>query len=116
MNFLVKQNDKALREALRQQSEQHMRLPSNFAYTTMRRIERERQTEEKREKLAAVITIASCCLLGVGTMAYFYGEALLGGLSSMLQQHEGFDVLPGLTFCCLFFALFNTYLRKKFAS
>ena len=71
MNFLVKQNDKALREALRQQSEQHMRLPSNFAYTTMRRIERERQTEEKREKLAAVITIAACCLLGVGTMAYF---------------------------------------------
>ena len=44
-------------------------------------------------------------------MAYFYGEALLGGLSSMLQQHEGFDVLPGLTFCCLFFALFNTYLE-----
>lgn len=50
MNFLVKQNDKALREALRQQSEQHMRLPSNFTYATMRRIERERQTEEKREK------------------------------------------------------------------
>ena len=70
MNFLVKQNDKALREALRQQSGQHMRLPSNFAYTTMRRIERERQTEEKREKLAAVITIAACCLLGVGTVVH----------------------------------------------
>ena len=116
MESFVKPNDKALREALRRQSEQHMRLPSNFAYTTMRRIERERQAQEKHEKLAAVITIAACCLLGVGTMAYFYGEVLLDSLSSMLQQHEGFDVLPGLTFCCLFFALLNAYLRKRFAS
>ena len=42
------------------------------------------------------------------------GETILGGLSSMIQQREGIAILPGMTFCCLFLAILNAYLRKKF--
>lgn len=108
-------NDKALREVLHQQSEQQMHLPSNFAYNTMRRIEREQQAQEKRERLYAIITIVACCMLGICTMAYFYGETIIGSLSSMVQQNEGLGTLPGMTFCLLFFALLNAYLRRRFA-
>ena len=64
--------DGALREALRQQSEQRpMRLPSNFAYNTMRRIEKEQQAREWQKGVAATITIVACCLLGAGVMVFF---------------------------------------------
>ena len=108
-------NDKALREVLHQQSEQQMHLPSNFAYNTMRRIEREQLAQEKRERIYAIITIVTCCVLGIGTMAYFYGETIISSLSSMIQQNEGLGMLPGMTFCLLFFALLNSWLRKRFA-
>lgn len=107
--------DRALHEALRQQSEQKtMHLPSNFAYNTMRRIEREQQAREWRERLAAVITIAACCLLGVGAMIFYYGEALLVSFKSMIQQQEGISLLPGVAFCFLFLATLNFLLRRHF--
>lgn len=107
--------DRALHEALRQQSEQKtMHLPSNFAYNTMRRIEREQQAREWRERLAAVITIAACCLLGVGAMIFYYGEALLISFRSMIQQKEGISLLPGVAFCFLFLATLNFLLRRHF--
>ena len=108
--------DKALRKALSQQSKQmSTRLPSNFAYNTLRRIERERQVSERREQVAATITIAACCILGVGSMIFFYGDALLKGLASMAQQQEAFSMIPGIIFCCLFFAVFNLFLRRRFS-
>ena len=107
--------DRALHEALRQQSDQKtMHLPSNFAYNTMRRIEKEQQAREWREKVVATITIAACCLLGIGAMAFFYGEALLRGFRTMLQQQEGISLLPGITFCFLFLATLNFFLRRHF--
>ena len=107
--------DKALREALSKQMEQtSLRLPSNFAYNTMRRIERERKISERREQVAAVIIIAVCCLLGVGTIIYFYADALLNAVTSLAQQREAFSILPGMLFCCLFLAAFNIFLRRRF--
>ena len=108
--------DRALHEALRQQSEQKkMHLPSNFAYNTMRRIEREQQAREWRERLAAVITIAACCLLGVGAMIFYYGETLLSSFKSVIQQQEGISLLPGTAFCFLFLATLNFFLRRHYA-
>ena len=107
--------DGALREALRQQSEQRpMHLPSNFAYNTMRRIEKERQAREWQEGVAATITIVACCLLGAGVMVFFYGEALLRGFISMLQHQEGISLLPGMAFCFLFLAILNYFLRRHY--
>ena len=109
-------NDKALYEALRQQSVQTSRqLPSNFAFNTLRRIERERQVRERHEKIVAVITVAACSLFGFGAITYYYGDTLLHGLASMTQHSESYGILPGLAFCCLFLAVFNSFLRRKFA-
>ena len=108
--------DSALHKALRQQSEQRTtHLPSNFAYNTMQRIEKEQQARELRESVVATITIAACCLLGIGAMAFFYGEALLRGFRSMLQQQEGISLLPGMVFCFLFLATLNFFLHRHFA-
>lgn len=107
--------DKALREALSKQMEQNsLRLPSNFAYNTMRRIEREHKISERRKQLAAVITVIVCCLLGVGTIVYFYADTLLNAVTSLAQQREAFGILPGMLFCCLFLAAFNFFLRRRF--
>jgi len=108
--------DRALHEALRQQSEQKtMHLPSNFAYNTMRRIEKEQQVHEWKEKVIATITITACCLLGVGVMIFYYGEVLLISFRSMLQQQEGISLLPGTAFCFLFLATLNFFLRRHYA-
>ena len=107
--------DRALQEALRQQSEQRpMRLPSNFAYNTMRRIEKEQQAREWQERVVVTITIVVSFLLGVGVMVFFYGEALLRGIKSMLQQQEGISLLPGMTFCFLFLATLNYFLHRHY--
>lgn len=108
--------DRALHEALRQQEEQtSLRLPSNFAYTTMRRIEKEQRAREWKERVIAAITIGACCLLGVGAMLYYYSEALLQGFKTMIQHHEGISLLPGLVFCFLFLATLNLFLHRHFA-
>ena len=108
--------DRALHEALRQQSEQKtIHLPSNFAFNTMRRIEKEQQAHEWREKVVATITIVAFCLLGLGTMIIFYGEALLRGFKSMIQQQESISLLPGMAFCFLFLATLNFLLRRHYA-
>lgn len=107
--------DRALQEALRQQSEQRpMRLSSNFAYNTMRRIEKEQQAREWQERVVVTITIVVSFLLGVGVMVFFYGEALLRGVRSMIQQQEGISLLPGMTFCLLFFATLNYFLHRHY--
>ena len=65
-------------EALRQQSEQRpKRLPSNFAYNTMRRIEKEQQAREWRERVVVTIAIVVSFLLGVGIMVFFYIENII---------------------------------------
>ena len=107
--------DRALQEALRQQSEQRpMRLPSNFAFNTMRRIEKEQQAREWQERVVVTITIVASFLLGVGVMVFFYGEALLRGIKTMLQQQEGISLLPGMTFCFLFLATLNYFLHRHY--
>lgn len=106
--------DSALRKALRQQEEQNGRqLPTNFAFKTMKRIERECHEQEHREKTMAGIVMVACCLLGVGVMVFFFGQQLLNIFLSLIPQGEAFGIVPGMAFCFVFFALLNAYLRRS---
>lgn len=105
--------DSALRRALT--PEEPLQLPSNFAYLTLRRIERERQARERRERLVAIVTIAASLLLGLAAIGYFYGGALLDAFLAVARQPEPFSLIPAVVFCSLFFALLNHYLRRHFA-
>ena len=107
--------DNALRTALRQQAEQtDKRLPSNFAYNTLRRIEREKKTREHKEQVAMACAIVIVTLMGLSALLYYYGEPLLDSLLSMSRQTEALDMLPALTFCAVFLTVTNIILRRKF--
>lgn len=110
--------DKALREALRQQVEKQtsMRLPSNFAYNTLQRITCEQKVRERKEKIAAILTIAACTILGIVVIVWFYGTALKSAIMVMYHQPEGIALLPAMTFCAVFFTLLNQYLRRKYTT
>ena len=104
--------DTALRQALT--SKEPLKLPSNFAHVTLRRIERERLARERRERVIALVTVAACLLLGLAVIGYFYGAALLAALQTMSRQSESFSLIPAIAFCCIFFALLNYYLRRRY--
>ena len=103
----------ALRQALT--PTEPLKLPSNFAYVTLRRIERERIARERRERVIALFTVAACLLLGLAAIGYFYGAALLAAFQTMTHQSESFGLIPAIAFCFLFFALLNHYLRRRYA-
>ena len=102
----------ALRQALT--PKEPLKLPSNFAHVTLRRIERERLARERRERVIALVTVAACLLLGLAVIGYFYGAALLAALQTMTRQSDSFSLIPAIAFCCIFFALLNHYLRRRY--
>lgn len=102
----------ALRQALT--PTEPLKLPSNFAHVTLRRIERERLARERREHIIAVVTVTACLLLGITVIGYFYGTVLLAALQTMSRQSDSFSLIPAIAFCCIFFALLNHYLRHRY--
>ena len=108
-----KLKDSALRQALT--PTEPLKLPSNFAHVTLRRIERERIERERREHVIALVTVAVCLLLGLAAIGYFYGATLLSAFQTMFRQSESFGLIPAIAFCFLFFALLNHYLRRRYA-
>ena len=104
--------DSALRQALT--PTEPLKLPSNFAHVTLRRIERERLARERREHVIALVTVAASLLLGLAAIGYFYGAALLAAFQTMFHQSESFSLIPAIAFCFLFFALLNHYLRRRY--
>lgn len=105
--------DTALRQALT--PTEPLKLPSNFAHVTLRRIERERLTRERRERYFAVIITTATLLLGLAMIGYCYGASLLSAFHTMAHQSESVSLIPAIAFCCLFFALLNRYLRQRYA-
>ena len=108
-----KRKDTALRQALT--PTEPLKLPSNFAHVTLRRIERERQARERRERVIAFVTVSACLLLGLAAIGYFYGTTLLTAFYTMTRQSESLSLIPAIAFCFLFFALLNHYLRRRYA-
>ena len=112
-NEAVAHKASVLRQALT--PTEPLKLPSNFAHVTLRRIERERLARERRERVIAIVTVVACLLLGLAAIGYFYGTALLAAFRTMASQHESFSLIPAIAFCFLFFALLNHYLRRRYA-
>ncbi|MBO7069113.1 MAG: hypothetical protein J6W52_10645 [Bacteroidaceae bacterium] len=89
------------------------RLPTNFAYTTMRRIHREQVEADRREHLVAIITITAVSLLGIAVFAFFFGLRIWQAFKSMFVQSEAFLLILSTLFCLTFFALLNHWLAKR---
>ena len=51
----------------------------------------------------------------ITVIVVFYGAALKTALLAMCRQTDALAVLPVMTFCAVFFALLNRYLRRRFA-
>ena len=101
----------ALRQALT--PIEPLKLPSNFAHVTLRRIERERQARERREGVVAIATIVVYLLLGLAAIGFFYGQVLLAAFQTMCHQSESLTLIPPTAFCFFFLALLNNYLRQR---
>ena len=85
---------RALRQALA--ARERPSLPSNFAYTTMRRIHLERQKSERRQRIVAFLTVASVVVLGIGGLVYMFGQAIWQSMVAISKRPEDHTLLPRL--------------------
>jgi len=111
----------ALRQALAPMEPRH--LPSNFAYTTLRRIRLEQRVRERRQHIVAIGVIIAVSLFGIGLLVYAFGTTLWQSLTAMLTSIELCFRQPGalslvlLTlFCLVFFTLLNHWLSRHYGS
>lgn len=108
--------DTALRQAIAgEQEETRIKLPSNFAFTTMRRIEAERRHSARRQRIAATVALAMACAAGIGTVVWLCADSFI----TMLQHHmderqAALSTAVTTTVCLTFFSVLNAILRKIF--
>ena len=109
----MKRNN-ALRQALAPMEQKS--LPSNFAYTTLRRIHQEQREKERQQHIVAIAVVVAVSLLGIGLLVYAFGAVLWQSLAATLRQPGALSsVLPTL-FCLTFFALLNHWLSRRYGS
>lgn len=107
-------NNNVLRQALAPQEKPG--LPSNFAYTTMRRIRREQRESQRRQQLAAFIIVVAIAALGIGGLIYAFGSVIWRSLVAMTKQPDALSLAPATLFCLAFFALINHLLARHYIS
>lgn len=103
---------RALRQALA--ARERPSLPSNFAYTTMRRIRLEREKSERRQRIVAFLTVASVVVLGIGGLVYMFGGVIWLALVNMSKQPDALSLSLPTLFCLTFFALLNRWLSRHY--
>ena len=103
---------RALRQALA--ARERPSLPSNFAYTTMRRIRLEREKSERRQRIVAFLTVASVVVLGIGGLVYMFGQAIWQSMVAISKRPEDLSLALPTLFCLAFFALFNHWLAQHY--
>lgn len=91
-------------------------LPSNFAYTTMRRIRLQQQENERWQNIVACVTIACVIASGLGVLGYLFGPVLLQSLVEAASQPHSFALVLPTLFCLTFFVLLNHWLSRRFGS
>lgn len=91
------------------------RLPSNFAYTTMKRIRREQREAERRQRIVAIACVVAVSLLGLATVGYFFGKPLLHSLVAAFSLPGDLSLVPPTLFCLIFFALLNFWLLRRYS-
>ena len=101
----------ALRQALT--PTEPRRLPTNFAFTTMRRIHREQVEAERRERIIALVTIAVVSVLGIAVFGYFFGLKIWQSFRTTFIQSDTTILILSTLFCLTFFALLNHWLAKR---
>ena len=104
----------ALRQALAPMEQKS--LPSNFAYTTLRRIRQEQQESEQRQHIVGIAVIVAVSLLGIGLLVYTFGTTLWQSLAAMLRQPNAFSLVLPTFFCLVFFVLLNLWLSRHYGS
>ena len=103
---------RALRQALA--ARERPSLPSNFAYTTMRRIRLEREKSERRQRIVAFLTVASVVVLGIGGLFYMFGATIWQSMVALSKRPEDLSLALPTLFCLAFFALFNHWLAQHY--
>lgn len=103
---------RALRQALA--ARERPSLPSNFAYTTMRRIRLEREKSERRQRIVAFLTVASVVVLGIGGLVYMFGQAIWQSMVALSKRPEDLSLALPTLFCLAFFALLNHWLARHY--
>ena len=101
-----------LRQALTPQEKPS--LPSNFAYTTMRRIRKEQQKSERRQRIVAVCCVLAVTILGIGGLVYMFGQAVWQSIVTMSKRPEDLSLALPTLFCLAFFALLNRWLARHY--
>ena len=103
---------RALRQALA--ARERPSLPSNFAYTTMRRIRLERQKSERRQRIVAFLIVASVVVLGIGGLVYMFGATIWQSMVAISKRPEDLALALPTLFCLAFFALLNRWLARHY--
>ena len=110
--------DKGLKKAVGRRTE--FKLPSNFSYKTMRRIEEETFLKEKRTEkrvfISWVVTVSVMLAGGIGYFGWSYRERFLrmfhGIKESVPDAGTLMFCLPTVMALVLLF-FFNSWLRKR---
>ncbi|MBR1500026.1 MAG: hypothetical protein IJ615_10440 [Bacteroidaceae bacterium] len=105
-------NNNVLRQALAPQEQPG--LPSNFAYTTMRRIRREQRESQRRQRIAAFLIVAAVAALGIGGLVYMFGPTIWQSFVDMSKQPDALSLALPTLFCLAFFALLNRLLARHY--
>ena len=87
-------------------------LPSNFAYTTLRRIRQEQQERDRRQHIFAIAVVVAVSFLGIGLLIYTFGAVLWQSFIAMCRQPNAFSLVPPTFFCLVFFVLLNLWLSQ----
>ena len=112
--------DKGLRKVM--QEPMPYRLPSNFTFRTMQKVEEAaRRKEQKQERwMWFSLVAASVCMLvaGVLTLHIYWGEEMVETFSSLEQSFARLDLLssPYWMLSVLFFILmgFDYWMRRAY--
>ena len=112
--------DKGLRKVM--QEPMPYRLPSNFTFRTMQKVEEAvRRKEQKQERWMLIsLVAASVCLLVAGalTLHIYWGKEMVETFSSLEQSFARLDLLssPYWMLSVLFFILmgFDYWMRRTY--
>jgi len=103
---------RALRQALA--ARERPSLPSNFAYTTLRRIRLERQKSERRQRIVGVCCVLAVTILGIGGLVYMFGATIWQSMVAISKRPEDLTLALPTLFCLAFFALLNRWLARHY--
>lgn len=114
------QKDKGLKRAVKE--ENGFRLPSNFAYRTMRKVEEAIRLREKKSErrtliatIVASVVLIGCCIAG---LTIYFGDTIKQAFTPTADLQTEPIQLPA--FCILIFVtipllvLFDRWMRRRY--